>query len=215
MIRVALSRLHHPVTTLGPGRRIGLWFQGCSIRCPGCISVDTWDAMPPALDTADVVERLVTLGPMADGLTVSGGEPFDQPEALAAILQAWRRTSSTSTLVFTGREMPEVAGWLDAHPNLIDALMTGPFRSDRPQTTALRGSDNQTLHVLSARGSEFRAYDRAASEEDRRLDVMFDDDGDAWFAGIPARGDMSKLRRLLALDGHSASTSASMRETIR
>ena len=40
--RIALSRIHFPVTTLGPGRRIGIWFQGCSIRCPGCISMDTW-----------------------------------------------------------------------------------------------------------------------------------------------------------------------------
>ena len=37
-----LSRIHFPVTTLGPGRRIGIWFQGCSIRCKGCVSADTW-----------------------------------------------------------------------------------------------------------------------------------------------------------------------------
>ncbi|MCT5046402.1 radical SAM protein, partial [Pseudomonas aeruginosa] len=27
---------------MGTGRRLGIWFQGCSIRCPGCISADTW-----------------------------------------------------------------------------------------------------------------------------------------------------------------------------
>lgn len=37
-----LSRIHFPVTTLGPGNRIGIWFQGCSIQCQGCVSVDTW-----------------------------------------------------------------------------------------------------------------------------------------------------------------------------
>lgn len=42
-MRMILSRLHFPVTTLGPGRRIGVWFQGCSIRCAGCISRDTWE----------------------------------------------------------------------------------------------------------------------------------------------------------------------------
>ncbi|WP_461325238.1 4Fe-4S cluster-binding domain-containing protein [Bradyrhizobium diazoefficiens] len=41
-IRISVSRIHFPVTTLGPGRRLGIWFQGCSIRCPGCISMDTW-----------------------------------------------------------------------------------------------------------------------------------------------------------------------------
>ena len=41
-MELSLSRVHFPVTTLGPGRRLGIWFQGCSIRCPGCISADTW-----------------------------------------------------------------------------------------------------------------------------------------------------------------------------
>ncbi|MBP5240157.1 MAG: 4Fe-4S cluster-binding domain-containing protein, partial [Oscillospiraceae bacterium] len=29
---------HFPVVTLGPGRRLGLWLQGCSIHCPGCVA---------------------------------------------------------------------------------------------------------------------------------------------------------------------------------
>ncbi|MBW6186918.1 4Fe-4S cluster-binding domain-containing protein, partial [Pseudomonas aeruginosa] len=33
-----------PERTLAVGNilRLGIWFQGCSIRCPGCISADTW-----------------------------------------------------------------------------------------------------------------------------------------------------------------------------
>ena len=48
---LALSRALFPVTTLGPGRRLGIWFQGCSIRCRGCISVDTWPPGEPATAT--------------------------------------------------------------------------------------------------------------------------------------------------------------------
>lgn len=207
-MRVALSRIHHPVTTLGPGRRIGLWLQGCSLRCPGCISVDTWPADGDQVEVSDVVAHLARLAPVADGLTVSGGEPFEQPEALAAVLRGWRKISDGSTLVFTGREFEGVRGWLIENDGLVDAVMTGPFRSDLPQTMALRGSDNQALHVLTERGAPFRAYERRSDEGDRRLDVMFDDDGTGWFAGIPSRGDLAKLRRLLAAAGHQASTSA-------
>jgi anaerobic ribonucleoside-triphosphate reductase activating protein len=138
---------------------------------------------------------------------VSGGEPFDQPEALAGVLTYWRSISSSTTLVFTGRERAEISTWLAAHPDLVDAVVTGPFRSDVPQTRALRGSDNQELHLLTEAGAAFLAYERDRSAVDRKLDVMFDAQGDAWFAGIPDRGDLGRLRRALAASGHQATTS--------
>ena len=79
-MRVAVSRLHYPVTTLGPGRRVGVWLQGCSIRCAGCISPDTWDSHVNLTSTEQLARALAVWSPEADGLTVSGGEPFDQPE---------------------------------------------------------------------------------------------------------------------------------------
>src|SRR6185503_5851184 len=70
-----LSRLHYPLTELGPGRRAGVWFQGCTIRCPGCMSVDTWPRRPErAVPVAEVLGWLAGLGPV-DGVTISGGEP--------------------------------------------------------------------------------------------------------------------------------------------
>jgi len=206
-MRMILSRLHFPVTTLGPGRRIGLWFQGCSIRCAGCISRDTWETGEGEVEVAEVIAELGRFAGEADGLTVSGGEPFDQPQALTLVLAAWREMSKRPVLVFTGRERAEVDEWLAANSWLVDALVTGPFRSDLPQTMALRGSDNQDLHILSPAGEALRAFERPATSADRRLDVMFDEEGHAWFAGIPARGDFAKMRRALATAGHHAITS--------
>lgn len=206
-MRIAVSRLHFPVTALGPGRRIGLWFQGCSIRCPGCISVDTWAHDVGHVPLSDVIERIAALAAEADGLTVSGGEPFDQPDALTAILAAWRELSDRSVLLFTGREIADIQTWLSAHPDLVDAIVTGPFRAELPQTKAMRGSDNQQLHILTPRGQAMAHYDRDLASGDRKLDVMFDADGDAWLAGIPARGDIGRLRRALSAAGHRARTS--------
>jgi anaerobic ribonucleoside-triphosphate reductase activating protein len=204
---VSMSRFHFPVTTLGPGRRIGLWLQGCSIRCPGCISVDTWEAGLGQVSIEDVIARMGEFAQNADGLTISGGEPFEQPEALVELLRAWRTQSNRSALVFTGRDIEDVSPWMVANPSLIDALITGPFRSDLPQTLALRGSDNQTLHVLSDLGREFAQFDRLITPADRKLDVMFDENGAAWLAGIPERGDLYRLRKALAASGHRATTS--------
>lgn len=212
-MRVAVSRLHFPVTTLGPGRRLGVWLQGCSIRCPGCISVDTWDEGSGMIDAEELLRAVDLHTREADGLTVSGGEPFEQPAALASLLTRWRASSDGSTLVFTGREFTDVAPWLERNPGLIDAVITGPFRSDVPQTLAMRGSDNQRLHVLSDLGREMLQFERMAGPSDRRLDVMFDRSGQAWMAGIPARGDIARLRRALSAAGHSAATSAEPRTT--
>lgn len=207
MTTVSISRLHFPVTALGPGRRVGLWLQGCSIRCPGCISVDTWEPDVGTVPLSEVLTRMNTLAAAADGLTVSGGEPFDQPSALAAILRHWRAIAGTPTLVFTGRELDDLEAWLSEHPGLVDAIVTGPFRSDLPQTLALRGSDNQQINALTAAGTGMLAYDRLATADDRRLDVGFDEQGNAWLAGIPARGEMGRLRRALAAAGHESVTS--------
>jgi anaerobic ribonucleoside-triphosphate reductase activating protein len=205
---VAISRMHFPVTALGPGRRLGLWFQGCSIRCPGCISVDTWEPGRGMVDLDDLLAAIDSFTVVADGLTVSGGEPFDQPGPLAAILRLWRLRSARSVVVFTGREFEELSDWLREHPNLIDAIISGPFRADIPQTLAMRGSDNQRLHVLSDLGREMLPYDEQTDPADRRLDIMFDENGLAWMAGIPARGDILRLRQALAGAGHQIVTSA-------
>ncbi len=37
-----LNRILHPVYNLGEGKRIGIWVQGCSLKCPNCISPDLW-----------------------------------------------------------------------------------------------------------------------------------------------------------------------------
>lgn len=207
MKNVFVSRLHFPVTALGPGRRVGLWLQGCSIRCPGCISVDTWAHGIGEVVLDDLLDRLAIVAGDADGLTVSGGEPFEQPEALGAILAHWRKIATSSTLVFTGRAFEGVESWLSDHPGLIDALVSGPFRSDLPQTLALRGSDNQRLHALTEAGAKLLIYERPATVEDRRLDVSFDEHGHAWLAGIPARGELARLRRVLSASGHEVLTS--------
>ncbi len=202
MTALALSRLHFPVTTLGPGRRIGIWMQGCTLRCPGCISADTWAAGLGATTVGAALQTIADWTPDADGLTVSGGEPFEQLEALEALLRGWRARASGDVLVFTGLAFAAVEPWLAARPGLVDAVIAGPYLQEAPQTLALRGSDNQTLHILTGAGRAFAAYGRAAGPQDRRLDVMFDAEGGAWFAGIPARGDFQRLRSALKAEGH-------------
>jgi len=50
--------------------------------------------------------------------------------------------------------------------------------------------------------ARFESFDRTIDESDRSFDVMFDENGDVWLAGIPARGDFRRLRNILE-DGGS------------
>jgi len=206
-MKIGLSRLHFPVTTLGPGRRVGIWLQGCSIRCPGCISADTWRSADQAVAVSEVIARIAPWLAASDGVTVSGGEPFDQPQALAELLGEIRALSPVDILVYSGYPYEKLQEFLAAHGGLIDALISDPFELDQPQTRALRGSDNQRLHLLTELGSaRLAGYERPLHTKDRQLDVMLDDTGTAWLAGIPSRGDMQRLQGLLQAQGHSSNT---------
>ena len=211
---IALSRIHFPVTTLGPGRRIGIWFQGCSIRCPGCISMDTWVHERGITTIDEVIDAIAQWIPAADGITVSGGEPFDQSAALLELLSRLRSLSEADVLVFTGYSWGRVSELVGASPGLIDALVTGPFDLNQSQTLALRGSDNQELHLLTATGhARFASFQRPVTEADRTVDVMFDDHGDVWFAGIPGRDDFRRFQEMLEKAGARLSTSEDKRSS--
>lgn len=197
-MEISLSRVHFPVTTLGPGRRVGIWMQGCSIRCPGCISSDTWAKKMPE---TTVGELLVRVGPWlqsCDGVTISGGEPFEQPAALGQLLRGIREVSGANILVYSGKTFSELAEEPPVTAGLIDCLISEPFELNSPQTKYLMGSDNQQMTCLTPLGrTVFSPLNRLADGSDRRMDVMFDEDGVVWLAGIPGRGDMARLQVLL------------------
>lgn len=206
---VAISRVHFPVTTLGPGDRLGIWFQGCSIRCPGCISMDTWNHKTERIPVSELLAAVSEYARAADGVTISGGEPFEQSEALGELLfglKALRRPGS-DVLVYSGVPFASLAPRLATWDGLVDAVISEPFEVETPQTRPLMGSDNQILYTLTPLGQErFADYMRPRDCRDDRLDVMVDEDGTAWMAGIPRRGDLERLRNILASNGTAIHT---------
>lgn len=206
-VTVGLSRLHHPVTSLGPGRRAGVWFQGCGIGCTGCVATDTWAPAPEGerVPLRSVTDWLATLpADEVDGVTISGGEPFEQPEALAA-LTAWVRRN----LGADGRELDVLvySGYTEAvvrrrHADVlgdIDVLVTGPYRPSAVEPRRWRGSANQRMVVLTHLG--WRRYgDHVGAPADTPLQVT-SDDGRLYFIGVPRRGELARLERTLAERG--------------
>ncbi|MEQ1611436.1 MAG: 4Fe-4S single cluster domain-containing protein [Hyphomicrobiaceae bacterium] len=206
-MRIGISRIHFPITTLGPGRRLGIWFQGCSIRCPGCISADTWGSGRGLLELDELLEQVEGWLPECDGITISGGEPFDQCDALNELLRGLRAKVGVDILVYSGHPFERLAEPLRRMNGFIDALISEPYLAHAPETLPLRGSDNQRLHMLTDLGRErFSAFEHP-DQCKQTFDVMFDDDGAVWLAGIPRRGDFERLKVRLSQLGHRIVTS--------
>jgi ATP-dependent Clp protease ATP-binding subunit ClpB len=136
-VNVRINKAHYPVATLGPGTRVGIWFQGCTLACPGCLSRDTWEADEgTSLPLASLIAWIDGLEGPIDGVTISGGEPFQQPVALAGLLDgldAWRRRSRA-------RGRPARVQWFPVRnpapaprrrAGQLDAVITEPFRRER------------------------------------------------------------------------------------
>ncbi len=151
----------------GPGTRSVVFFQGCGRGCAGCFNTSTHDFSPNKTMTAEQVLCQVPDG--VEGLTISGGEPFEQPSGLLALLKAARFSPrrTLSVLVYTGFTLKEIKtdeARMEALP-FIDLLIAGPYDESRPEKTALaRGSTNQTFHFLSPRYTLNDLYLPARSE---------------------------------------------------
>ena len=209
-MRLHLSRLHFPITTLGPGRRIGIWLQGCTIGCPGCVSADTWDRTKGETTVARVLEAIAPWLSAADGVTISGGEPLQQSAALEQLLHGIREASGKGLdlLVYSGFPWEKIASRVMGWNGLADALIAGPFLQSAAQTLAWRGSDNQTLHPLTPLGIEKYSPWISAKRETtgRALDLHFSDD-EVWMAGIPDAKILDAIRSELDTAGFSSDSS--------
>lgn len=207
-----LSRIHFPVTTLGPGNRIGIWFQGCSIQCQGCVSVDTWGTGKGGVLINEIMAAIEPWLNDAEGITISGGEPFDQPEALGSLLALLRSKTKVDILVYSGHPFEKIASVVEKNKGLIDAIISDPYEDNTSNTLVLRGSDNQRLHCLTTLGEmRFRQFERTITPTDKMFDIMFEEEGAVWLAGIPGRDDMKRLKTVLANDGHIAVTTQDKR----
>jgi anaerobic ribonucleoside-triphosphate reductase activating protein len=206
-MKISINKAHFPVTVLGPGKRLGIWLQGCSIGCKGCVSQDTWERDPGRDMT---VEQLLgwcrkTTGGIFDGVTISGGEPFDQPQALATLLDGlieWRKKCKLDfdLLCYSGYPLLTLQ---NNHAKLLarlDALIPEPYIDAKPLTHVWRGSSNQPLTPLSERGTRIYAPYLNALADQKRIQTMQDGER-LWYVGIPARGDMAALENSCKVRG--------------
>lgn len=199
-MQIGLNKVHFPVTSLGPGKRIGIWFQGCTVGCPNCVSRDTWSAVSTSLiDVGAVVDWCRRQSDQdLDGITISGGEPFEQPAGLKSLLDgitSWRKEYrlKLDILCYSGLSFARLQRDFADILTRLDAVIPEPFVNGRPAKRPWRGSSNQPLIPLSRLGNERYAGfvdNEIVGKPDFQVQVQA---GRIWFIGIPDFGDMERL----------------------
>lgn len=181
-----LNRVFYPVTTLGYGERLGVWVQGCTRHCDGCMSPEMQQTDSPLIEMENVIRRLPKdINP--DGLTISGGEPFDQPLAVKELMTWFLSCYGDDVLIYSGYLIEELKSrhdkdidWILSH---IAAIVDGPYDKMQNDGIGMRGSANQRLHV-------FRHHDRYAGFEHRERIMQCVQENDRLFliGVLPKKG---------------------------
>lgn len=153
-----LYRLYHGSVVDGPGRRSVIQVSGCSLRCSGCLVPETHDLENgERVSISSIVSEVLDRQNEHDGVTILGGEPFDQPESVAELVSRLKNHGLHVT-IYSGytieqliqRKQPAT----DCILTHIDILIDGPFvRELRDAPGEYRGSRNQRLIDLQRRSN--------------------------------------------------------------
>lgn len=151
-MKVRLAGVIETSINNGEGIRKVIFAQGCKHHCKGCFNPDTHDFNGGyECDTEKIIER-INNDYMIDGVTFSGGDPFEQAEAFAHIakninkdLTIWCYTGYILQQIIDNIDRP---GWKELITN-IDVLVDGKFEEDKKdRNLKYKGSSNQNIIEL-------------------------------------------------------------------
>lgn len=147
MITARILDIIEGTTVDGPGFRTSIYFAGCRHECPGCHNPQSWEMTGGREMSIETLAALVREAEMP--VTLSGGDPMYQPEAVAALCRILREEiEGIGIWCYTGFEYEYLACSERYAPllELIDVVVDGPFVERLRNTDLLfRGSANQRL----------------------------------------------------------------------
>ena len=145
-----VARILYPVNVLGPGDRIEIWFSGCIHKCLGCSNPELWEQKKNQYISVDGIMKLISSVAdthKVDGFTLTGGDPFYQPEALRELLPLLN-TISDDILVYTGYKYEILSSKYEDILMNISVLVDGKYEEELNTGAVLKGSDNQRIICL-------------------------------------------------------------------
>ena len=96
----------------GPGLRFAVFVQGCTHGCPGCHNPDSQSACGGDVRRIDELAAEIAANKLAQGVTISGGEPFEQAAASAELARK-ARSLGLNVWTYTGYTYEDLAALAD------------------------------------------------------------------------------------------------------
>lgn len=194
--KIYINLLHYPVHSLGMGKRIGVWFQGCNLRCKGCISTHTWELSGNCeRSVTSVFDEIVSYkdrGP--EGITISGGEPFNQAKSLNKLLLLLRTAGFCDIMVYSGYSYQYLKKKFAAILELIDVLIDGRFKEGMETEHHWKGSENQKMIILTKNRDLREKYLIYKKKRGKREIQLITKGEGIYIVGIPARKDAEAIK---------------------
>lgn len=135
----------------GPGIRTVIFFQGCPHHCLNCHNPSSHPFDKGKLFTIEEAVKMCLDNQLARGVTISGGEPFAQIEALEQFVKLFHELRPNQDIViFTGYTYEELLGFHNpAVFNILKEtflLIDGRYIDEKRDLTLFyRGSSNQRV----------------------------------------------------------------------
>ncbi len=119
----------------GPGIRYVVFFQGCHHNCPGCQNIHSHNCDGGYFKNIDEIIDEINYNKLITGVTISGGEPFLQPDKLFILLTKIKCIFKFSIIVYTGYIFEDLlkinSYYIKKSLNIIDFIIDGRFEVDK------------------------------------------------------------------------------------
>ncbi len=151
MLPLRVINIYPETIVDGEGLRFSIYFSGCAHHCRGCQNPETWAyEQGTVLDEAfeESIFEQINSNPLLSGVTLSGGDPLFNPEALLGFLKRLKKRTRANVWCYTGFVYEKLLKDPIRSKCLkyIDVLVDGPFvESKRDVNLAFRGSSNQRI----------------------------------------------------------------------
>ncbi|MDR0918986.1 MAG: anaerobic ribonucleoside-triphosphate reductase activating protein [Oscillospiraceae bacterium] len=140
----------------GWGLRYVVFVQGCNHRCSGCHNKHTWDFEDGFEREVDNLFEDIKSDKLLDGVTFSGGEPFEQAEGLAVLAEKIKPLG-LDIIVYTGYVWEDLIEKSANDKNIskllnsVDYVVDGRFEESlQDYGLEFRGSSNQRIIYVKA-----------------------------------------------------------------